>query len=125
MWFTLVTTFNEIDNIIECNNTWNIETSARIEITANWDINKPLIIKDLTKWTFFWLNIDAVSWDKIIIDSWEYSVTKNWVNILSSRIPWSLWIRIWESTKLLIKDKDWNILFNDFTVNIYFRNSLL
>lgn len=126
IWMTLWKSFNEIDNIIECNTTtWNIETPARIEINVNWEINKPLMIKDLTKKTFFWLNIDASSWDKIIIDSSNYMVTKNWENILSSRIPWSMWIRIWESTKILIEDKDGNIPFNDFLINIYFHNSLL
>ena len=117
--------FNEIDNIIECNTTWNIDTPARIEITANGDINKPLMIRDLTKWTFFWLDIDAVAWDKIVIDSENYTVTKNWENILSNRMAWSMWIRILETTKLLIEDKDGNIPFNDFEINIYFRNSLL
>ncbi len=125
IWFQLWKSFNEIDNIIECNTTWNIETSARIEINVNWEINKPLMIKNLTKNTFFWLDIDAVSWDKIVIDSSNYTVTKNWENILSSRIPWSMWVKITDSTKLLIEDKDWNIPFNDFLINIYFRNSLL
>ena len=125
IWFQLWKSFNEIDNIIECNTTWNIETSARIEISVNWEINKPLMIKNLTKNTFFWLDIDAVSWDEIVIDSSNYTVTKNWENILSSRIPWSMWIKITDSTKLLIEDKDWNIPFNDFLINIYFRNSLL
>ena len=125
IWFQLWKSFNEIDNIIECNTTWNIETSARIEISVNWEINKPLMIKNLTKNTFFWLDIDAVSWDEIVIDSSNYTVTKNWENILSSRIPWSMWIKITDSTKLLIEDKDWNIPFNDFLINIYFHNSLL
>ena len=83
------------------------------------------MIKNLTKNTFFWLDIDAVYWDKIVIDSSNYTVTKNWENILSSRIPWSMWVKITDSTKLLIEDKDWNIPFNDFLINIYFRNSLL
>ena len=123
--FKLWNSFNEIDNIIECNTTWNIDTPARIEITVNWDINKPLMIRDLTKKTFFWLDIDAVAWDKIVIDSEFYTVTKNWENILSNRLPWSMWVRILETTKLLIEDKDGNIPFNDFEINIYFRNSLL
>jgi len=123
--FKLWNSFNQIDNIIECNTTWNIDTPARIEITVNWDINKPLMIRDLTKKTFFWLDIDAVAWDKIVIDSEFYTVTKNWENILSNRLPWSMWVRILETTKLLIEDKDGNIPFNDFEINIYFRNSLL
>ena len=123
--FKLWNSFNEIDNIIECNTTWNIDTPARIEITVNWDINKPLMIRNLTKKTFFGLDIDAVAWDKIVIDSEFYTVTKNWENILSNRLPWSMWVRILETTKLLIEDKDGNIPFNDFEINIYFRNSLL
>ena len=123
--FKLWNSFNEIDNIIECNTTWNIDTPARIEITVNWDINKPLMIRNLTKKTFFGLDIDAVAWDKIVIDSEFYTVTKNWENILSNRLPWSMWVRILETTKLLIEDKDGNIPFNDFKINIYFRNSLL
>ena len=120
--YKLSNPFNEIDNIIECNTTWNIDTPARIEIIANGDINKPLMIRDLTKNTYFWLDIDAVAWDKIIIDSENYTVTKNWENILSNRIVGSMWIRILETTKLLIEDKDGNIPFNDFLINIYFRN---
>ena len=123
--YKLSNSFSDIDNIIECTTTWNIDTPARIEITANWDINKPLMIRDLTKNTYFWLDIDAVAWDKIIIDSENYTVTKNWENILSNRIVGSMWIRILETTKLLIEDKDGNIPFNDFLINIYFRNSLL
>ena len=123
--YKLANPFNEIDNIIECTTTWNIDTPARIEITANGDINKPLMIRDLTKNTYFWLDIDAVAWDKIVIDSENYTVTKNWENILSNRIAGSMWIRILETTKLLIEDKDGNIPFNDFVINIYFRNSLL
>ena len=83
------------------------------------------MIRDLTKNTYFWLDIDAVAWDKIIIDSENYTVTKNWENILSNRIVGSMWIRILETTKLLIEDKDGNIPFNYFLINIYFRNSLL
>ena len=123
--YKLANPFNEIDNIIECTTTWNIDTPARIEITANGDINKPLMIRDLTKNTYFWLDIDAVAWDKIVIDSENYTVTKNWENILSNRIAGSMWIRVLETTKLLIEDKDGNIPFNDFLINIYFRNSLL
>ncbi len=123
--YKLSNPFSDIDNIIECTTTWNIDTPARIEITASGDINKPLMIRDLTKNTYFWLDIDAVAWDKIVIDSENYTVTKNWENILSNRIAWSMWIRILETTKLLIEDKDGNIPFNDFLINIYFRNSLL
>ncbi len=123
--YKLSNSFSDIDNIIECTTTWNIDTPARIEIKASGDINKPLMIRDLTKNTYFWLDIDAVTWDKIVIDSENYTVTKNWENILSNRIAWSMWIRILETTKLLIEDKDGNIPFNDFVINIYFRNSLL
>ena len=125
LWTEFPTNFNETDGIIECTTSWNISTPAKVEITARSDIDSPLIIRNITNNTFFSLDIDAVDWDIIIIDSNDYTVTKNWENILANRISWSTWLQVEKTTQIIVEDKDWNIPFNDFDINIYFRNALL
>lgn len=117
--------FNEIDSIIQCSTSWNISTSARIEITAINNINQSLKITNLSDNTFFGLDIDANPWDLIVIDSSNYTATKNGKNILFWRIQGSTWQKIKKDTKFIVEDKDGWILSQDFNVKIYFKNSLL
>lgn len=122
--FTLPIDFFDVYNVIECITNWNTSTSAKIVINANANITDPLVVKNITNDTFFWLNVDAVPGDIIIIDSNAKSVTKNGVNILWNRIIWSVWPKINKTTQFIIEDKDGWLLSSDFWVNIIYNNSL-
>lgn len=123
--FKLGIKFKEVTNIIECITSWNIATPAKLIITAISDINSNLKILNITNNTYFWLDITAVSWDVIIVDSNTKTVTKNGINIIWNRIIWSVWPSITTTTKFVIQDSDWWILWTDFNVNVYYNNSLL
>ncbi len=124
MWFELWVAWDELDEIIELS-TYKTQTYTRFEIDVIWDINSPLTIKNITNDTFFALDITAVSWDKIIIDSENYTATKNWVNVIWNRISWSIWQEISWVNQFIVTDIDWNILNKDLTIKIYYRNALL
>lgn len=124
MWFELWEAWDEYDEIIEIN-TLKTQTYTRFELDAIWDIDSPLTIKNITNNTFFALDISAVSWDKIIIDSDKYTVTKNWENIIWNRIEGSIWQRISWDNQFIVTDKDWNVFNKDLSVKIYYRNALL
>ena len=80
---------NAVSSAIRCEAVGNMETPAKIEITALGPITAPLIIKK--GGSFFALNIDAAVGDKILIDSKQRTATKNGQNILAQRIPGSSW----------------------------------
>lgn len=117
--------FEEVSNILECNQFWNMSSSLKFEITAKNDVNAPLKIINLTDNTFFALNIDAVLWDVIVINWNNFTATKNWENILADRVSWSIWQKIKWNAKFIIEDKDWWIENKDIDIKIYFNNSLL
>jgi len=120
--------WSELDdyyNIIECQTLGNLPTPAKFVITATANINKPLTIRNLTAWNEFVLNIDAVVWDIIVIDSNTYTVTKNWVNTIANRVEWSVFPFISGTTLFTIFDVDWDLYEKDLTIDIYFRDNLL
>lgn len=117
--------FDEYFNEIQVNAQSQIEAPLIFTLTATGDIDAPLLIKNLTDGTFFWLDIDAVAWDVIVVDSNTYKVTKNWVNIKASRIEWSTWPRSKWVTTFSIFDNDWGLFESDFDVDIKWRNILL
>lgn len=123
LWVKLGHKMNAVSSAIRCEAVGNMETPARIEITALGPINAPLIIKK--GGSFFALNIDAAVWDKILIDSKQRTATKNGQNILAQRIPGSSWPTIKWTTVFTIVDKDWGLYSSDFDVKIYFANVLL
>lgn len=127
-WFTLDfelwESWDIADEIIEVN-TLKTETYTRFEIDIIGEINSPLTIKNITNNTFFALDIWAITWDKIIIDSGNYTATKNWVNVIWNRIPGSIWQKISWSNQFVITDNDWNIFKKDLNLKIYYRNALL
>lgn len=112
-------------NFIECVSGWNMESLPRVEITATGNIVTPLTLKNLTNWTYFALDINAVTGDKIIIDSNDYTVTKNWVNIAYARTEWSIWPTINWTTVFGVEDEWGAVVSNDISVSIYFKNCLL
>jgi len=124
MWFELWIAFDLLDEIIEVN-TLKTETPTKFEITAIRDLNSPLTIKNITNNTFFALDITGVSWDIIVIDSNNFTATKNGISVIANRISWSIWQKISWDNQFVITDKDWNIFNKDFTVKVYYRNALL
>jgi hypothetical protein len=61
----------------------------------------------------------------IVIDSKKKTATKNWVNILATRVSGSTRLTISEETIFTIFDKDGGLYESDFDVEIYFRNILI
>lgn len=127
--FTLPITFplswDTSESIIECVTTGNTSTPAKFVITAIWDINSPLKVMNITNNTYFSLDISAVSWDVIIIDSNTKTATKNGVSVLWDRVSWSIWQTISGTTQFVLEDLDGWITSDDFDVQVYFNNSLL
>lgn len=125
LWVKLWVKFNDYFNEIQIIAWGNIETPLKTTITATWNINKPLMIRNITNWSFFGLDIDAVSWDIIEINSNTKTATKNWVNILANRISWSTWPQALWTVLFSIYDQDWGLAISDFDVKINFRDILL
>ena len=123
--FSLSSAWNKVESVIECTTTGNIPADVKITITAINDIDAPLTILNVTNNTFFSLNISAVSWDIIIIDSINKVATKNGVSVIWNRVSGSIWPSVKATTKFVIEDLDWWIMSDDFDVSIYFYNSLL
>jgi hypothetical protein len=124
MEFILENSWDEWDEIIEIK-TGSIEIWIRFEIFVKWEIHSPLVIKNITDNSFFGLDITAINWDKIVIDSEKFIATKNWENIIWFRTEWSKWQLAKWTTFYNISDKDWNIFDKDFNVKIYYSNVLL
>jgi len=125
LWVKLWTKLNDYFNEIQVLAGWNIDAPLKITITATWDINTPLLIKNLSNNTFFWLDIDAVAWDVIVVDSNTNTATKNGSNILANRISWSTWPKAKGSTIFSIYDQDGGLTTSDFDVKINFKDVLL
>jgi len=121
LWFKMDDNFNEIQII-----TWgNIDAPLEITLTVKWEINTLLMIKNLTDGTFFALDIDAVVDDIIVINSNTFEVTKNGINIKSSRVAWSTWPKAKFSTTFSIYDDDGWLVESDFDIDIKYRDVLL
>lgn len=121
LWAKLDEYFNEIQVIAN----WNIEAPLKITITATGDINTPLTIKNLTDETFFGLDIDAVAWDIIVINSNTLEATKNGINIKASRISWSTWPKAKATTLFTVYDQDGWLVESDFDIVINYKDVLL
>lgn len=104
---------------------WNIVSPLEFTITAKWDIDTPLYIKNITDGTYFWLDINAVAGDVIVINSDARTATKNWVNILANRIAGSTWLKALGSNYFTIYDYDWWLAESDFDVKILYKDILL
>lgn len=126
LWVKLWVKLNEYFNEIQINaNDWNSETPLEITLTATWDINTPLMIKNITAGTFFGLDVDAVAWDIIVINAKTFEATKNGVNIKASRLEWSSWPKAKGVTIISIYDDEGWLFASDFDISIKFRDALL
>lgn len=118
--------FNEFYNEIQVNaENGNIDTPLVFTITALWDIDTPLLIKNNTDGSFFWLDIDAVAGDVIIVDANHYKATKNGVNIKATRMIGSTWPRAKWVAVFSILDNDGWLFESDFDVSVTWKNILL
>lgn len=122
LWVKLGKAMNELSWIIQAN-TLNTKTDTRFEINISSTITSPLTIRNLVTNEFFSLDITAIAGDIIIIDSSDYTVTKNWVNILWNRIFWSSWLKIKWNNQFIIYDNSWFII--NLWIKLYFRNAML
>lgn len=114
-------TYNEIS----CLTTSNADQPIKITITVGGNINKPLTIYNVTANKRFMLDIDADPGDVIVIDAKNQTATKNGLNILGYRVPWSQRPTVKGITKYVMYDVDWWIYGSDFDVALSFNNSLL
>ena len=121
----LPTSWENVESFIECTTTGNISAAARFEITAINTIESPLTLINITNNTFFALSISATAGDVIIVDSENNTATKNGVNVLWNRVPWSIWPMVTSTTRFILEDLDGWIHSDDFDVKVYFSNSLL
>lgn len=121
LWTKLDDYFNEMRIVAN----WNIESPLKITITALRDITPPLLIKNYTTDTFFWLDVSWTAWDVFVIDAKNFTATKNGVNTLANRIEWSIWQKVkWENV-IWITDFDWWLYASDFDVSVQYRDVLL
>lgn len=116
--------FNKKSGAIEVN-TLKTQTYTRFEIDVKWTIDTPLTILNTTNKTRFSLDITAHAGDKIIIDSENYTATKNGVSILDKRIPWSIWQKISGKNTFVVFDTDRNLGQDDVDIIVYYSNALL
>jgi len=123
--FTLPDAWDESWSILECIGTWNTDSPAKIEIKANQTLSSPIKIFNVSNDTYFIINTSLTSWDVLIINSAEEKLTKNGVNILWDREPWSIWPTVSWNTKFIVNDNDWGISPGSFDATVYFNNSLL
>lgn len=101
------------------------ESPVRFDITVTDTIDDYIKIRNITDWTFFQVNTWAVAGDIIVIDTTDYTITKNGVNIKSLREVGSTWQSIRWTKTFTIEDSDWGLLEQDFTAVITLRDYLL
>jgi hypothetical protein len=114
-------TYNEIS----CATTSNADQPVRITVTINGTVNTPLTVYNITAQKWFMLDINAIAGDVIVIDGKEQTATKNWSNILWTRVPGSQRPTVKAITKYVIYDKDGGMTTSDFSIALSFKNSLL
>jgi hypothetical protein len=95
------------------------------QIAVTGTINDYIKIKNISDGTYFKVNTWAVAWDIIIIDSTNYTITKNGVNIKSLRESGSTWQAIRGTKTFTIEDSDGGLLEEDFTATISLRDYIL
>lgn len=97
----------------------------RFEVTITDTINDYFLIKNITDGTYFKINTWAVAGDIIIIDTKDYTITKNGMSIKHLREPWSLWQSVRGTKSFTMEDVDGGLLEPDFTASIILYDYLL
>lgn len=118
---------DDLLNNVSVTNIGNAASFPRIEVTVTpgGSINTTLRVRNMTTGDIFSLDVSGTPGDVIIIDSENMKCYKNGDDITSSRIVWSVWPKILGTTEFIIEDADGGIMGSDFSVNFYYKNSLL
>ena len=124
LWVKLWSAMNAKFNEIEAISTWNMPAPCVVTISMTGSLDSPLYIKN-SDWTFFGLDITAISGDVIVVDSLTRTAKKNGVNVLATRIAWSIRPTCGTDTKFFIYDIDQALVESDFDVEIAFNDILL
>ena len=125
MWAELFDQWNYVYKKIICTSVTPTLSPAKITITATADINSKLKVLNLTNLSKFEMNLNAISGDIIVIDSYNTKITKNWVDVTSTRMPWSVRPSVMNVTEFVIYDQDWGLSSSDFNVEIEFYDILI
>lgn len=121
----LPVSFDQYSNVVTLTNSWNTSTSMRREIDVISDFDAPITVRNINTGAQMQFDVWWVVWDKIVIDTWNYTATKNWQNILSSRVAWSSRLQLQGTQSFVVFTLDGWLDHSDLDVNIYFRNALL
>lgn len=101
------------------------QSPLRFEITITDTIDDYIKIKNITDGTFFQVNTSAVAGDVFVIDTTNYTLTKNGVSIKHLREPGSTWQMIRGTKSFTLEDSDGGLLEPDFTATITLHDYLL
>lgn len=103
------------------------DTPMVFTITATADVSSPICIYNITDNKAFYINTTAISWDVIIVDGKNYTITKNWSDITALRVPGSIRPNAnWITEFIVINWLDGGSLtWWDFNVSISYKNHIL
>lgn len=124
--FELEKAFNESSWALQVNILWNVSVPLRFELVAVSMVIFPVIIRNLKTEEFFKIeNLPNLKpWDKIIIDSENFSLLLNNENIIEKRASWSTWLKASWSSSFLVTDSS-SSLKEKILSRVYFSNSML
>ena len=123
--FEMEFTMDDYINLYSISAYGTAPSPLRFEITITDTIDNFIRINNITDGTFFQVNSSAVSGDVFIIDTADYTITKNGVSIKHLREPWSTWQSIRGTKSFTLEDIDGGLLEPDFTATITLRDYLL
>lgn len=124
--FELEKAFDESSWALQVNILWNVSVPLRFELVAVSTVIFPVIIRNLKTEEFFKIEnlANLKPWDKIIIDSENFSLLLNDENIIEKRASWSTWLKASWSSSFLVTDSS-SSLDEKILSRVYFSNSML
>lgn len=125
MDFSMENSWDEYSSIMILETEGNTNTPLRFEIDVVHDFEDSITIRNITTNQTFKLNVDGTVWDKIIIDTGLYTVTKNNINVIGNREPDSDRITINWSNTFAIYTADGNSWLSDLDVKVFYREVML
>lgn len=124
--FELEKAFDESSWALQVNILWNVSVPLRFELVAVSTVIFPITIRNLKTEEFFKIeNLPNFKlWDKIIIDSENFSLLLNDENIIEKRASWSTWLKASWSSIFLVTDSS-SSMEEKILSRVYFSNSML